>query len=209
VRDTLPALAEAARCIGALQTRNLGTVGGNLMACVPCMDSGPLLLALDACATVAHPGGVRRLLVADLLVGPRRTSLRFDELLVEVVVPRRHFHKPSAFLKFGLRKGQALALVNVGATLWLDRGTLREPTIALGAVAPTVMRAREAEAFLEGTAAGPATFAEAGRLAAREAEPITDFRASAAYRRDLVAVLTARALQAACARAAQPRDAAA
>jgi carbon-monoxide dehydrogenase medium subunit len=101
-----------------------------------------------------------------------------------------------AFLKFGLRKGQALALVNVAASAWIDAGrkVFVEPRIALGAVAPTVIRAPGAEAFLEGQPASQEAMAEAGRIAAGEAKPISDFRASAGYRRDLIQVLTARAL---------------
>ncbi|MCC7346732.1 MAG: FAD binding domain-containing protein [Variibacter sp.] len=202
VRTHAPALADAAHAIGAVQTRNRGTLGGNLMTCVPSMDSGPLLLALDARAIVAGQGGTRELDLAELFVGPRKTALGFDEILVALCIPRRNLGKPAAFLKAGLRKGQALALVNVAACLWRDAdGALRDPAIALGAVAPTVFRAREAEASLRSVAPSAEAFAAAGRLAAAEAKPISDFRASADYRRELIAVLTARALAAAWRRA--------
>jgi carbon-monoxide dehydrogenase medium subunit len=100
-------------------------------------------------------------------------------------------------LKFGLRKGQALALVNVGASFWVDwdKQTFLTPRIALGAVAPKVIHASSAEAYLEGRAISLDAMIEAGRLAAGDAKPITDFRASAEYRRDLIAVLTKRALE--------------
>jgi len=203
VRELAPVLAEAARTIGAVQTRNLGTLGGNLVTGVPSMDSGPALLALEARVTVAGPRGTRTLALAEFFVGPRRTALAPDELLVDVVVPAASLGKPAGFLKSGLRKGQALALVNVAAALWIDpgRGAFRAPRIALGAVAPTVIRAPRAEAYLEGRAVTAAAMAEAGRIAATEARPIGDFRASADYRRELVAVLTRRALAAACDRA--------
>lgn len=202
VRAHAPALAEAAHAIGAVQTRNRGTLGGNLMTCVPSMDSGPLLLALDARAIVAGQSGTRELDLAELFVGPRKTALGFDEILVALCIPRRNLGKPAAFLKAGLRKGQALALVNAAACLWRDAdGTLRDPAIALGAVAPTVFRAHEAEASLRGVAPSAEAFAAAGRLAAAEAKPISDFRASADYRREVIAVLTARALAAAWQRA--------
>jgi carbon-monoxide dehydrogenase medium subunit len=96
-----------------------------------------------------------------------------------------------------LRKGQALALVNVAVASRIDwaRHAFVAPRIALGAVAPTVMRAPQAEAFLEGRAVTPEAMAEAGRIAAGEARPISDFRAPAQYRRDLVVVLTKRALE--------------
>jgi carbon-monoxide dehydrogenase medium subunit len=201
VRQLCPALADAAQAIGAVQTRNLGTLGGNLMSCIPSMDTGPVLLALDAQVTIAGPDGERRMPLASLFVGPRRTSLAFDELLVGVVIPKHNLGKPAAFLRFGLRKGQALALVNVAAAFWPERDVFRGVSIALGAVAPTVMRAHHAEDVLEGAAITPAAMAQAGRIAAGEAKPISDFRASAEYRRRLIAILTARALGAALGRA--------
>jgi len=196
-----PALVEAAHSIGAVQTRNLGTLGGNLITCVPSMDSGPALLALDAAATVASSAGRRRMPLADLFVGPRKTSLKPGDLLVDIVIPKENLDKPAAFEKFGLRKGQALALVNVGAAFFIDKGNFLKPRIALGAVAPTVIRAPKTEGFLDGRKISPEAFAEAGRIAATEAKPISDFRASADYRRDLIAVLVKRALAKALARA--------
>lgn len=200
IAQTLPALAEAAVVIGAVQTRNLGTVGGNLITCVPSMDSGPTLLALDAQVTILGPAGRRTIPLAGLFVGPRRTSLAPDELLVEIVVPKRNVGKPAAFQKFGLRKGQALALVNAAAAFWGGEGVFAEPAIALGAVAPTVIRAPKAEAYLAGRPISEEAMVEAGRIAATEAKPITDFRASAEYRLDLIAVLVKRALAGSLAR---------
>jgi carbon-monoxide dehydrogenase medium subunit len=203
VRELVPVLADAAHTIGAVQTRNLGTLGGNLVTCVPSMDSGPALMALEAHVTLAGPRGERDLPLAELFVGPRKTALAPGELLAAIVVPSESLRKPCTFLKFGLRKGQALALVNVAASTWVDpeRYAFVAPRIALGAVAPTVIRASRAEAYLDGRPITPEAMAEAGRIAATEAKPISDFRVSAEYRRELVAVLTRRALAAACARA--------
>lgn len=207
IRDLFPALADAAHSIGAVQTRNLGTLGGNLVTCVPSMDSGPALVALDAIATVAGPGGRRRVALTGFFVGPRKSALAPEDLLVDIVIPAESLGKPADFQKFGLRKGQALALVNAAASLWVDweRNACVAPRIALGAVAPTVIRARAAEAYLEGRAASPEAFTEAARIAVAEARPISDFRASADYRRDLIAVLTRRALANAYARATAKR----
>ena len=198
IREMFPALVDAAHTIGAVQTRNLGTLGGNLVTAVPSVDSGPTLVALDATVTMLGPTGRRQMPLADFFVGPRKTALAADELLVEILIPKESLGKPTTFLKFGLRKGQALALVNVAVSLWTagtNKPTFRAPRIALGAVAPKVIRASEAEAFLEGKPITPEAMAEAGRLAAGEAKPITDFRASAGYRRELIAVLTKRALE--------------
>ena len=203
VRELFPALVDAAHTIGAVQTRNLGTLGGNLVTAVPSMDSGPTLVALDARVTIAGPGGNRDVPLAEFFVGPRKTVLKPDELLVDILIPQENLGKPAHFLKFGLRKGQALALVNAAASFRLDakKNICSDVRIALGAVAPTVIRAPAAEKFLEGRAATEENFAEAGRRAVGDARPISDFRATAEYRKDLVAVLVKRALAGACAQA--------
>src|SRR3972149_5819098 len=117
------------------------------------------------------PAGRRQMPLGEFFVAPRKTALQPAELLAEIVIPRQNLGKPAQFLKFGLRKGQALALVNVAASLWVDWDTnvFVAPRIALGAVAPTVIRAPKAEAFLEGRAVTPEAMAEAGRMAAGEA----------------------------------------
>ena len=203
IRAMFPALVSAAHSIGAVQTRNLGTLGGNLVTAVPSVDSGPTLIALDALVTIAGATGLRQMPLADFFIAPCKTALKPDEVLVEVLIPKENLNKPAHFLKFGLRKGQALALVNAAASLWLDpkKNTCTAVRIALGAVAPTVIRAVSAERFLEGRSATPKNFAEAARLAVEDSHPISDMRASAGYRKDLVAVLARRALEAACAQA--------
>jgi carbon-monoxide dehydrogenase medium subunit len=207
IRQLFPALVDAAHTIGAVQTRNLGTLGGNLVTAVPSMDSGPTLMALEAIATIAGNGGRRQVPLSEFFVGPRKTVLKPDELLAEIIIPKQNLGKPTHFLKFGLRKGQALALVNVGASFWVDwkKNAFLAPRIALGAVAPKVIRAPQAEAYLEGRAITAETMTEAGRLAVSDAKPISDFRASAEYRRHLVAVLTKRALEGAWALAQTKR----
>ena len=207
IREMFPALVDAAHTIGAVQTRNLGTLGGNLVTGVPSMDSGPTLVALEAVASIAGPAGRRQVPLAEFWLGPRKTVLKTDELLAEIIIPKKNLNKPTHFLKFGLRKGQALALVNVAASLFVDwdKHVFVAPRIALGAVAPKVIRAPQAEAYLEGRMVTPEAMAEAGRMAVGDAKPISDFRASAEYRRDLVAVLTKRALEGAYALAKTKR----
>jgi len=201
IREMFPALVAAAHTVGAVQTRNLGTLGGNLVTGVPSMDSGPALIALDALVTIAGSAGRRQVPLIEFFIGPRKTVLKQDELLTGIIIPKKNLGKPAHFLKFGLRKGQALALVNVAASLWVDpdKNVFVAPRIALGAVAPTIVRASKAEAYLDGRAVSPEAMAEAGRIAVGDAKPISDFRASAEYRRELIAVLTARSLAGACA----------
>ena len=207
IRDLFPALVDAAHTIGAVQTRNLGTLGGNLVTAVPSMDSGPTLMALEANVNILGPEGRHQVPLTDFFLGPRKTILKADEILAEIVIPKRNLGKPTHFLKFGLRKGQALALVNVAASFWVDwdKQTFVAPRIGLGAVAPKVIRAPQAEAFLEGRKITPEIMAEAGGVAVNDAKPISDFRASAGYRRNLVAVLTKRALEGAYALAQAKR----
>ncbi|HEX3371796.1 MAG TPA: xanthine dehydrogenase family protein subunit M [Candidatus Acidoferrales bacterium] len=207
VQEMFPALVDAAHTIGAVQTRNLGTLGGNLVTAVPSMDSGPTLMALEAIVSIEGTAGRREVPLTDFFLGPRKTVLKADEILAEIIIPKQNLGKPTHFLKFGLRKGQALALVNSAASFWVDwdKHTFVAPRIGLGAVAPKVIRAAQAEAFLEGRKITPEVMAEAGLIAASDAKPISDFRASAGYRKNLVAVLTKRALEGAYALAQAKR----
>lgn len=197
-----PAMIAAAASIGAVQTRNMGTIGGNLVTCVPSLDSGPVLVALDALVTIAGAESRRQLPITEFFVGPRRTALAPDELLIDIVIPQVMLGRPAAFRKFGLRKGQALALVNAAASVAVEADLIAEARIALGAVAPTVLRAVEAERMVVGRRVDDsAAIREAARTAVTEARPIDDFRASAAYRRELIAVGTIRVLEEALTRA--------
>ena len=203
IEKHVPAMIHAAHTIGAVQTRNLGTLGGNLVTCVPSMDSGPTLVALDAEVTVAGPDGSLRIPLTEFFVGPRKTILAPHELLIDVIIPKRNLGKPTNFYKFGLRKGQALALVNAASSLWVEDGKFKDVRISLGAVSPVVVRAPKAEAVLEGKPVSDDLISEAGKIAVTECNPIDDFRASLDYRRDLIDVLTRRTLQAAVEIAAQ------
>jgi len=202
IAEHAPAMIAAAATIGAVQTRNMGTLGGNLVTCVPSLDSGPVLVALDALLTVAGARGKRQMPITEFFVGPRKTALAPDEILVDILIPAVMLGRPASFRKFGLRKGQALALVNAAASLAVEGGLIVETRIALGAVSPTVIRAVRAEAVVTGKTVGDtAGLREAAQAAVTEARPIDDFRASAAYRRELIAVGTFRVLEEALAKA--------
>jgi len=192
--EKVPEVVAASHTVGAVQTRNLGTIGGNLVTCVPSADSAPALMVLDAEVTVTGADGERRMPIEEFFVGPRKTILEPHELLVDILIPKKNLGKPSSFYKFGLRKGQALALVNVAAALELKSGKIHEPRIALGAVAPTPIRILEAEALLAGKKPSIKNIEEAARIAVTESKPIDDFRASASYRRQLIQTLTQRVL---------------
>jgi CO/xanthine dehydrogenase FAD-binding subunit len=192
----LRALVEGAEVVGGHQVRNVGTVGGNVVNASPAADVVPVLLALDAAVVCVGADGERTAAVEEFLVGPGETTRRPGELVTAV-----HFAMPSersatAFLKAGRRRAMEISVVCVAVRLTLDATGERceEARVALGAVAPTTWRAREAERVLEGRAVTPAVLREAGRAAAAECRPISDVRASARYRRLLVETLVPRAL---------------
>lgn len=196
------ALVDAAALIGSLQIRNLATVGGNLCNAAPSADLAPPLLALDATAVIAGPGGQRRVLLSEFFLGPRQTCLAPDEVLVGLVIPPRPAASGSAYLRHTPRRELDIAVAGAAAALTLVDGRCRGVRLALAAVAPTPLRVPEAEAALEGEAPVPPLLERAAELAAAAARPISDQRGSAEYRRHLVRVLTRRALEQALARAA-------
>ena len=199
----LRALVEGARVVGGHQIRNVGTVGGNVVNASPAADVVPPLLVLDAAVTVLGADGERVLPLDGFATGPGRTVRHPHELLTRIAVPAPPARSATAFLKAGRRRAMEISLVCVAVRVTLDAALERcvEARIALGAVAPTALRARAAERALEGQVAGGDAFARAGRLAAEATAPISDVRASAAFRRHLVATLVPRALAIAQARA--------
>ncbi len=190
-------LVEAARSVGSPQIRNRATLGGNLATASPAGDGIPVLAAYDATVLLASRERERRVSWEEFLVGPKRTALAADELIVGVEWSPAD--GPGSFAKVGTRNAMVIAVA--GVCLQLDSPG-RSVRLALGSVAPTVVRAPEAEAFAASVVpwddperplpAGAA--AEFGRLAAAAARPIDDVRGSAAYRRHAVEVVSRRAL---------------
>ena len=204
VKQFYPGMAEASGEVGSWQIRNLGTPGGNLCTASPSAEIAPILLALDASVGIAGPNGKRRVPVQQFITGVRKTVLREGELLVDIHVPHPGQHAGSHYIKLKERQKMDIAFVGVAAFLQLDRGNvIRDVRIALGAVAPTPILAPRAEQVLRGERLTDRVLDEAGRLAAEAARPITDVRASADYRKEMVNVLTKRAVRQALALAAQ------
>lgn len=198
VRECFPAIRDATRCLAVRQIRNLATVGGNIATAAPCADLPPILITLGASVDLWSPAGVRSVPLQSFFVGARQTRRRTDEVLTAVVVPKTEPGFGAAYARFGLREGNAIAVAAVSAGFSLQPdGTIGQPRIVLGAVAPIPKMASGACAVLEGSRPGNDSFADAARMAREEAEPISDVRGSAAFRRELVEVLTRRALQAA------------
>jgi xanthine dehydrogenase iron-sulfur cluster and FAD-binding subunit A len=184
-------LAQACREVGAPQIRARGTVVGNLVTASPANDTIAPLLALDAelIVVAAADGALAERVVplTGFYPGFRRTALRPGEIVRAVRFAAATGPRRGAFVKVGLRRAQAIAVVNLAAVLRLEGGQVAEAALALGSVAPTVMRAPAAEQYLIGKQLTAAVCARAGEIAAAEIRPIDDVRASADYRRTVVA----------------------
>jgi len=188
-------LVQACAEVGAPQIRNRATVAGNLVTASPANDTITPLLALGADLVLASQAGERVVPLADFCTGFRRTMLRTDELVREIRVPRLGPDRRGLFLKLGLRRAQAISVINLAVVLHLDGVVVREARIALGCLAPTIVRASRAEAWLVGKRLDPATRTEAGRLIRADVSPIGDLRGSANYRLTTVESLTILALE--------------
>ncbi len=190
-----PVLKDAAAVLASPLVRNRATVAGNLANASPAADMAPPLLALDAEVELASTEGTRRVALKDFFVDVRRTVCRPHELVTAVHVPVPGAGSRSAFYKIGLRNADAIAVVNGAVRVDLeDGGVCRTARIALGAVAPTPIRAYEAERALEGQPLTPEVIAEVARRAADATRPIDDIRGSAAYRRYVAGVIVRRML---------------
>ncbi|MFQ5471446.1 MAG: FAD binding domain-containing protein [Dehalococcoidia bacterium] len=202
VQEHYAAIAEGAGVVGSVQTMNMATVGGNLCNAAPSADTAPPLLAHDAEVVITGPDGHRSLPVTEFFVGPGETALASDELLLEVLAPAPVGRTGSAYTRHTPRKQMDIAVVGVAAVITLtDDDLIETARIALGAVAPTPIRAVEAEAVLSGQPASKGSFAKAAEAAAAECSPISDIRGSAEFRRHLVSTMTKRLLQQATSRA--------
>lgn len=188
-------LQQAAREVGSIQIQNRGTIGGNLCNASPAADGAPPLMALDAEVELVSPGGLRRMRVEDFLIGNRRTQLRPDEIMRNVIVPRASARARSAFVKLGARKYLVISIVMVAALIEVDPDRrIRAARIAVGSASEKARRLRDFEGRLVGRAVDdPAALCMSADDMAT-LSPIDDMRATAAYRRAAAATLVARAI---------------
>jgi aerobic carbon-monoxide dehydrogenase medium subunit len=189
-----PVISRAAGQLGPVAIRNVGTVGGNLCNASPAADTAPALLGLTARVKIAGPAGARTIPLEDFFLGPSRTVLQTGEIVVGIQAPPLPPGARGVYLKHSIRGAADLAIVSVAVIAGFDGQCCRSVKIALGAVAPTPMRARRAEGMLEGKEIDGALIENAARAAAEESRPITDVRASADYRKAMVEVLTKQAV---------------
>jgi CO/xanthine dehydrogenase FAD-binding subunit len=194
IREKFSVLSQAAGNMASPQVRNRGTIAGNLCNAVPSADTAPTLLVLEARLKLAGIKGERIVNIADFFTGPNQTVIK-DEILIEIQVPTPPPGNKGVFLKLGPRKAMDLAIVGVAVLVVADKGKFRDVRIALESVAPTPIRAKKAEAVLKGQNFDDKLIKKAADVAATEARPIDDHRASAEYRREMVKVLTRRALE--------------
>ncbi len=197
MQEKFPILSQSAGQMGSPQVRNTATIAGNLCHAAPSADMAPALLALEAAVKVCDRGGERIVPLEKFFIGPGKTVLRDDEILCEIQVPPLPASSRGVYLKISARAALAIAMAGVAVVVTTENGTGRiaAARIAMGAVAPTPMRAYKAESILAGREPDTGLFEEAAQAAAEEARPISDIRCSADYRRRMVAVLVKRALE--------------
>ena len=193
------ALAEGATEIGSIQIRNLATVGGNIAHASPAADTVAGLLVADAQVDIASADGERTVPINELFTGPGQTVLTPGEIITRFRLPSPA--SGSHYIKHKIREVMDLAFIGVAAAINLDNGTITDARIGLAAVAPTPIRATEAEDLLKGNALTPELLEQAGEAAAAASSPISDLRCSAEHRKEMVDVLTRRTLQQAAERA--------
>jgi len=195
IRERYAAIAEGAALVGSYQTMNMATVGGNLCNAAPSADIAPPLLAFEADAVIVGPSRRRSLPLTEFFLAPGKTALATDELLAEVRIPTQPSGTGSAYARHTPRKQMDIAVVGVAAVLTLSGDRIDHARVALGAVAPTPVRARQAEAALEGQMSSDELFARAAEAATNECSPISDVRGSAEFRRHIVRVMAERMLR--------------
>jgi xanthine dehydrogenase iron-sulfur cluster and FAD-binding subunit A len=189
-------LFQACLEVGAPQIRTRGTLAGNVITASPANDTITPLMALDAELVLLSSNGERIVPLRDFYLGVRRTICQPDELVREIRLPALTANQRSLFIKSGLRRAQAISLLNIAFVLTLDDDErIADAKITLGCLAPTIVHASQAEGYLKGNQLAPAICDEAGKLACIDVRPIGDVRATASYRLTTLATLISYGLQ--------------
>jgi carbon-monoxide dehydrogenase medium subunit len=196
IREKAFALLQACWEVGSPQIRNRGTVIGNLVTASPANDTISPLMALDAKVRLLSPGSERVVPLSEFYKGVRKTVMAPDEMIAEVFFKGLLHNQPSFCIKTALRKAQAISVINISVVLTMAGKSVESASITLGAVAPTIIHAEAAEAYLKDKLLDGAVVQEAARLVAEAAHPISDVRGSAEYRDYMVGVIAKRALTA-------------
>jgi carbon-monoxide dehydrogenase medium subunit len=197
IREKIPALSAAAGTLGSIQIRNRATIGGNLCHGSPAADMAAILLAMNCEVKITTGNGAKTIGLDQFFTGPNKTVLNRNEVLSQIIIPKEIEQFKGIYLKHGPRKAMDIGIVNIAILLDADvgGGFCNQIMIALGAVAPRPIRAKKAEALLNANRLTPELIQEAAEAASNEATPITDFRASAGYRKELVKNLIIKGIQ--------------
>lgn len=187
-------LVKAASEVGSPQIRNRGTVAGNIITASPANDTITPLMALGAKVRLRSKKHERVISLSDFYLGVRKTVMEADEMLVEITFPAMQKNQRGTFIKLALRNAQAISIVNIAVIITFKGEVIQNASITLGAVAPTIIHAVEAEEFLRGKILDETTIQKASEYIASSTTPISDLRASASYRKSMAQVIGKRAL---------------
>lgn len=196
IKEHYPLLAQAASVLGSLEVRNRGTVGGNLCNAAPSADMAPSLLVLSAKAVTLSERGERSMPLEDFFRGPKKTVLEGDEILIRIEISPRKSDAAGAYIKLGRRNAMEIALIGVAAwiTLGQKNNIFEEAKLALASASHIPLRAKEAEGVLAGRKIDQDVIDLAAKTASKEASPRTSWRTTEPYRREMIRVLTRRAI---------------
>lgn len=194
-----PAISEAASKIGTDQIRNTGTVGGNLCTGASCCDMAPILLALNASVEIASSSALRNVTLKDFFVFHKETSLGKGELMTKIIVSKPEPNTVASFEKFGLRETASISVASAAAKVKFDNGICTDACVVIGAVAPTPIICNRTNEMLIGKKISDftedsETLEQAGNLASEDSTPLDDIRGTAVFRRNIIKVLTRRAV---------------
>jgi xanthine dehydrogenase FAD-binding subunit len=195
VRAHVPLLTSALQQLGSVQIRNRGTLGGNIVNASPAADTAVPLLAYDAAVQIVGPEDEHWMALENFFSGPGRTRLSAGEFVRKLRMPLPSPGSRTFYHKVGRRNALTIAIASLGLLIHLDQGVIRDIRAAVGSVAPTPLRLRDMESHLMGKRLVPSLIEDARRMAMSSIEPISDVRATAAYRRQVIGDLSVRALQ--------------
>ena len=195
VRQKMPALADAAHYVASAQIRRKGTMAGNICNASPSADTASILLAMDAKVKVYNNENEKEISIGDFLKGVKKTCLEKGDIVTEIFVPELKKGEGSAYFKHSVRKAMDLAIVGVAAWIKMDGSKVTDCRIAMGGVGTTPLRAYSAEKILKGSELTDDLLEKAAVAASEECSPISDVRASAEYRKDMIRVYTKRAVK--------------
>jgi carbon-monoxide dehydrogenase medium subunit len=194
ISQYIPAVADAAKSMASYHIRSMATIGGNISSAVPSADLPPSLIAAETKVELRCSESSRQVTLSEFFRGPRKTICQTGELLTFIFVPLPPPLTGISYQKFALREANALAVASVASRLTLKDRKIERAAIVLGAVAPTPVLALKTSEFLCGKEPSSSLFEKAGLMAKEEAKPISDIRGSIWYRKELISILTRRAL---------------